>query len=102
MDPKRREATGKAAMGDLIWREISEAWQGWQSAHQHLISLCMSGQTKRADSGASLHRGNPGPEARGISWDLVAHPVTQVIGEQALVDFLDLSEVAWTWWDVST
>ena len=27
------------------------------------------------------------------SWDLVAHPVTQVIGEQALVDILDLSEV---------
>ena len=24
------------------------------------------------------------------------HPVTQVIGEQALVDILDLSEVAWT------
>ena len=36
------------------------------------------------------------------SWDLVAHPVTQVIGEQALVDFLDLSEVAWTCWGVST
>ena len=33
-----------------------------------------------------------------ISWDLVAHPVTQVIGEQALVDILDLSEVAWTCW----
>ena len=31
-----------------------------------------------------------------LSWDLVAHPVTQVIGEQALVDILDLSEVAWT------
>ena len=30
------------------------------------------------------------------SWDLVAHPVTQVIGEQALVDILDLPEVAWT------
>ena len=29
-----------------------------------------------------------------ICWDLVAHPVTQVIGEQALVDILDLSEVA--------
>ena len=28
----------------------------------------------------------------------VAHPVTQVIGEQALVDILDLSEVAWTCW----
>ena len=27
---------------------------------------------------------------------MVAHPVTQVIGEQALVDILDLSEVAWT------
>ena len=26
-----------------------------------------------------------------LSWDLVAHPVTQVIGEQALVDILDLS-----------
>ena len=35
-------------------------------------------------------------------WDLVAHPVTQVIGEQALVDNLDLSEVAWTCWGVST
>ena len=30
------------------------------------------------------------------------HPVTQVIGEQALVDILDLSEVAWTCWGVST
>ena len=29
-----------------------------------------------------------------LRWDLVAHPVTQVIGEQALVDILDLSEVA--------
>ena len=29
-----------------------------------------------------------------VRWDLVAHPVTQVIGEQALVDILDLSEVA--------
>ena len=36
------------------------------------------------------------------SWDLVVHPVTQVIGEQALVDILDLSEVAWTCWGVST
>ena len=36
------------------------------------------------------------------SWDLVAHPVRQVIGEQALVDILDLSEVAWTCWGVST
>ena len=25
----------------------------------------------------------------GFNWDLVAHPVTQVIGEQALVDILD-------------
>ena len=33
---------------------------------------------------------------------MVAHPVTQVIGEQALVDILDLSEVAWTCWGVST
>ena len=33
---------------------------------------------------------------------MVAHPVTQVIGEQALVDILDLSEVAWTCWVVST
>ena len=33
-----------------------------------------------------------------LSWDLVAHPVMQVIGEQALVDILDLSEVAWTCW----
>ena len=30
------------------------------------------------------------------------HPVTQVIGDQALVDILDLSEVAWTCWGVST
>ena len=29
---------------------------------------------------------------------MVAHPVTQVIGEQASVDILDLSEVAWTCW----
>ena len=29
---------------------------------------------------------------------MVAHPVTQVIGEQALVDILDMSEVAWTCW----
>ena len=36
------------------------------------------------------------------SWDLVAHPVTQVIGKQALVDILDLSEVAWTCWGAST
>ena len=35
------------------------------------------------------------------SWDLVGHPVTQVIGEQALVDILDLSEVSWTCWGVS-
>ena len=35
-------------------------------------------------------------------WDLVAHPLTQVIGEEALVDILDLSEVAWTCWGVST
>ena len=33
---------------------------------------------------------------------MVAHPVTQVIGQQALVDILDLSEVAWTCWGVST
>ena len=33
---------------------------------------------------------------------MVAHPVTQVIGDQALVDILDLSEVAWTCWGVST
>ena len=33
---------------------------------------------------------------------MVAHPVTQVIGEQALVDILDLSEVAWTCLGVST
>ena len=39
---------------------------------------------------------------QGISWDLVAHPVTQVVGEQALVDILDLSEVSWTCWGVST
>ena len=36
------------------------------------------------------------------SWDLVAHPVMQVIGDQALVDILDLSEVAWTCWGCST
>ena len=29
---------------------------------------------------------------------MIAHPVTQVIGEQALVDILDLSKVAWTCW----
>ena len=29
---------------------------------------------------------------------MVAHPVTQVIGEQALVDILDLSEVVWICW----
>ena len=29
---------------------------------------------------------------------MVVHPVMQVIGEQALVDILDLSEVAWTCW----
>ena len=33
-----------------------------------------------------------------ICWDLVAHPVTQLIGEQALVDILDLSKVVWTYW----
>ena len=43
--------------------------------------LCMSYNTKQAIYD---------------SWDLVAHPVTQVIGEQALVDILDLSEVSWT------
>ena len=43
----------------------------------------------------SEHTNNP-------SWDLVAHPVTQGIGEQALVDILDLSEVVWTCWGVST
>ena len=39
---------------------------------------------------------------REFPWDLVAHPVTQVIGEQALVDILDLSEVPWSGWGVST
>ena len=29
---------------------------------------------------------------------MVAHPVTQVIGELALEDILDLSDVAWTCW----
>ena len=29
---------------------------------------------------------------------MVAHPVMQVIGEQALMDIMDLSEVAWTCW----
>ena len=33
---------------------------------------------------------------------LVAHPVTQVIGKQASVVILDLSEVTWTCWGVST
>ena len=33
---------------------------------------------------------------------MVAHPVMQIISEQALVDILDLSEVAWTCWGVST
>ena len=37
-----------------------------------------------------------------LSLDLVAHPVTQVIGKQALVDILDLSEVVWTCWGVFT
>ena len=37
-----------------------------------------------------------------IQAGMVAHPVTQVIGEQALVDILDLSEVTWTCWGVST
>ena len=42
------------------------------------------------------------PNKKGNGRDLIAHPVTQVIGEQALVDILDLSEVAWTCWGVST
>ena len=42
------------------------------------------------------------PNKEKTSWDLMAHPVTQVIGEQALVDILELSEVAWTCWGVST
>ena len=29
---------------------------------------------------------------------VVAHPVAQVIGDQAIVDILDLSKVAWTCW----
>ena len=29
---------------------------------------------------------------------MAEHPVPQVIGKQALVDILDLSEVAWTCW----
>ena len=33
---------------------------------------------------------------KSMYWYLVAHPVTQVIGEQALVDIWDLSKVAWT------
>ena len=40
--------------------------------------------------------------SKNLCWDLVAHPVTQVIGEQALVDIQDLSEVAWTCLGVST
>ena len=32
---------------------------------------------------------------------MTAHPVMQVIGEQALVDILDLSKVAWTCWGCS-
>ena len=35
------------------------------------------------------------------SWD-GSDPVTQVFGEQAFVDILDLSEVAWTCWGNST
>ena len=31
-------------------------------------------------------------------WEMVAHPVTQVIGEQAFVDILDLSWVASICW----
>ena len=30
--------------------------------------------------------------------EMVAHPVTQVNVEQAIVDILDLSKVAWTCW----
>ena len=33
---------------------------------------------------------------------MVAHPVTQVVGEQVLVDILELSMVVWTCWGVST
>ena len=33
---------------------------------------------------------------------MVAHPVTQVIDEQAFVDILDLFKVAWTCWGAST
>ena len=29
---------------------------------------------------------------------MVAHPIMQVIGVQAIVDILDLSKVAWTCW----
>ena len=35
---------------------------------------------------------------KSLKAGMVAHPVTQVIGEQALVDILELSEVAWTCW----
>ena len=51
---------------------------------------------------ANFHvNGNTG-SCLSLGLDLIAHPVTQVIGEQALVDILDLSEVAWTCWGVST
>ena len=33
-----------------------------------------------------------------LLYGMVVHPVTQVIGEQAIVDILDLSKVAWTCW----
>ena len=37
-------------------------------------------------------------KTNGVEAGMVAHPVTQVIGEQAIVDILDLSKAAWTCW----
>ena len=38
------------------------------------------------------------PQGLNAEAGMVAHPVTEVIGEQALLDIPDLSEVAWTCW----
>ena len=35
-------------------------------------------------------------KTNGVEAGMIAHPVTQVIGEQAIVDILDLSKVGWT------
>ena len=65
----------------------------WESHRTEVVRLYFFIRCKRENSS---------PQIISDSWDLVAHPVTQVIGEQALVDILDLSEVAWTCWCVST